>query len=168
MKILTGAGVEKLNASAKGVNATIKGKDGKVDDREFSHVIVAIGIVPNTENIGLEALGVKTDRGHIVTDGYGRTNVEGIYAIGDVTGPPWLAHKASHEGVVCVEAIAGQKPHPHARPGTSRAAPIRGRRSPASASPKPRRRKPATRSRSANSPSSATARRSRWARPRAS
>ena len=55
---------------------------------------------------------MKTDRGHIVTDGYGRTNVEGIYAIGDVTGPPWLAHKASHEGVVCVEAIAGKKPHP--------------------------------------------------------
>ena len=56
--------------------------------------------------------GVKTDRGHIVTDGYARTSVEGIYAIGDVTGPPWLAHKASHEGVVCVEAIAGRKPHP--------------------------------------------------------
>ena len=55
---------------------------------------------------------MKTDRGHIVVDGYGRTNVEGIYAIGDVTGPPWLAHKASHEGVVCVEAIAGKKPHP--------------------------------------------------------
>jgi dihydrolipoamide dehydrogenase len=65
--------------------------------------------VPNSEGIGLGALGVKTERGHIVTDGYGRTNVDGIYAIGDVTGPPWLAHKASHEGVVCVEAIAGVK-----------------------------------------------------------
>ena len=113
MTIHVGSGVDKLEATAKGVKATIKG----AGEQEFSHAIVAIGIVPNSENIGLEALGVKTDRGHIVTDGYGRTNVEGIYAIGDVTGPPWLAHKASHEGVVCVEAIvaagrAGKKPHP--------------------------------------------------------
>ena len=108
MKLHVGSGVDALEVGKAGVKATIKG----VGVEEFSHVIVAIGIVPNTENIGLEALGVKTDRGHIVTDGYGRTNVEGIYAIGDVTGPPWLAHKASHEGVVCVEAIAGQKPHP--------------------------------------------------------
>ncbi len=77
----------------------------------FSHVIVAIGIVPNTEGIGLEALGVKTERGHIVTDGACRTNVEGLYAIGDVTAPPWLAHKASHEGVIAAEAIAGGHPH---------------------------------------------------------
>jgi dihydrolipoamide dehydrogenase len=108
MKILTSSGVEKLKAGSGGVTATLKG--GEV--QQFSHAIVAIGIVPNTEGLGLEALGVKTDRGHIATDGYGRTNVEGIYAIGDVTGPPWLAHKASHEGVVCVEAIAGRKPHP--------------------------------------------------------
>jgi dihydrolipoamide dehydrogenase len=108
MKLHVSSGVEKLETGPNGVKATLKG--GEVQD--FSHAIVAIGIVPNTEGIGLEALGVKTDRGHIVTDGYGRTNVEGIYAIGDVTGPPWLAHKASHEGVVCVEAIAGQKPHP--------------------------------------------------------
>jgi len=112
MKIHLSSGVEKLEASASGVKAAIKGKDGKVETADFSHAIVAIGIVPNSENIGLEALGVKTDRGHIATDGYGRTNVEGVYAIGDVTGPPWLAHKASHEGVVCVEAIAGRKPHP--------------------------------------------------------
>ncbi len=112
MTIHTGAGVEKLEAGSKGVNAAIKGKDGKVETAEFSHAIVAVGIAPNTENIGLEALGVKTERGHIVTDAYGRTNVEGIYAIGDVTGPPWLAHKASHEGVVCVEALAGKTPHP--------------------------------------------------------
>jgi dihydrolipoamide dehydrogenase len=112
MTIHVGAGVEKLEASKTGVKAAIKDKDGKVSTAEFSHAIVAVGIVPNTENIGLEALGVKTDRGHIVTDGYGRTNVDGIHAIGDVTGPPWLAHKASHEGVVCVEAIAGLKPHP--------------------------------------------------------
>jgi dihydrolipoamide dehydrogenase len=112
IKIVTGAGVEKIETSAKSVKATIKGKDGKSETQEYSHVIVAIGIVPNTEEIGLEKLEVKTDRGHIVTDGYARTNVEGIYAIGDVTGAPWLAHKASHEGVVCVEAIAGEKPHP--------------------------------------------------------
>ena len=111
LTIHVGAGVEKLEASKTGVKAAIKDKDGKVSTAEFSHAIVAVGIVPNTETIGLEALGVKTDRGHIVTDGYGRTNVEGIYAIGDVTGPPWLAHKASHEGVVCVEALAGLKPH---------------------------------------------------------
>jgi dihydrolipoamide dehydrogenase len=109
MTIHVGAGVEKLDVGAKGVKAVIKGKDGKSGSQDFSHVIVAVGIAANTENIGLEALGVKTDRGHILTDGYGRTNVEGIYAIGDVTGPPWLAHKASHEGVVCVEAIAGVK-----------------------------------------------------------
>jgi len=108
MKIHVGAGVDKLEVSNTGVKATIKGAG--VED--FSHVIVAVGIAPNTENIGLEALGVKTDRGHIVTDGYGRTNVETILAIGDVTGPPWLAHKAMHEGVVCVEALAGKKPHP--------------------------------------------------------
>ena len=108
MKIHVSSGVEKLESGPNGVKAAIKG----AGEQEFSHAIVAIGIAANTENIGLEALGVKTERGHIVVDGYGRTNVEGIYAIGDVTGPPWLAHKASHEGVVCVEAIAGGKPHP--------------------------------------------------------
>jgi dihydrolipoamide dehydrogenase len=112
MTIHVGAGVEKLEASKTGVKAAIKDKDGKLSTSDYSHAIVAIGIVPNTEGIGLEALGVKTDRGHIVVDGYGRTNVDGICAIGDVTGPPWLAHKAMHEGVVCVEALAGEKPHP--------------------------------------------------------
>src|SRR3954470_15489531 len=87
MKIHVSSGVEKLEPGKDGVKATLKG--GATDT--FSHAIVAIGIVPNTEGIGLEALGVKTDRGHIVTDGYGRTNVDGLYAIGDVTGPPWLA-----------------------------------------------------------------------------
>jgi dihydrolipoamide dehydrogenase len=108
MTIHTSSGVDKLEVGATGVKATLKG--GAVE--EFSHAIVAIGIVPNAEGLGLEALGVKTERGHIVTDGFGRTGVEGIYAIGDVTGPPWLAHKASHEGVVCIEAIAGKNPHP--------------------------------------------------------
>lgn len=112
IKLLVGTGLEALTPNAKGVTAKIKGKDGTVTTEEFSHAIVAIGIVPNTENIGIEALGIETDRGHIKVDGYARTNVEGIYAIGDVTGAPWLAHKASHEGVVCVEAIAGLKPHP--------------------------------------------------------
>ncbi|MBA2920421.1 dihydrolipoyl dehydrogenase [Sphingomonas sp. MAH-20] len=111
MKTMTGAGVEKLEVGANGVKASVKGKDGKTVTDEFSHVIVAIGIVPNTENIGLETLGVKTDRGHIVTDGMCRTNVDGIWAIGDVTAPPWLAHKASHEGVIAAEAIAGKRPH---------------------------------------------------------
>ncbi|WP_338425472.1 dihydrolipoyl dehydrogenase [Sphingopyxis kveilinensis] len=111
MTIHTGAGVEELKATANGVSAKIKGKDGKVESAEFSHAIVAIGIVPNTENIGLEALGVKTTKGHIDTDAMCRTNVPGIWAIGDVTAPPWLAHKAMHESVIAVEAIAGNHPH---------------------------------------------------------
>lgn len=118
MKILTGAGVEALKASANGVSAKIKTRDGKTADHDFTHCIVAIGIVPNSENIGLEMLKVETDRGHIKTDGMCRTNVPGIYAIGDITAPPWLAHKASHEGVIAAEAIAqslGNKDvHPHA------------------------------------------------------
>jgi len=111
MNIMTGAGVEKLDVSAKGVKAAIKDAKGKTETTEFSHVIVAVGIVPNTEDIGLEALGIKTDRGHIVTNAMCQTSVEGFFAIGDVTQPPWLAHKASHEGVIAVEAIAGGHPH---------------------------------------------------------
>src|SRR5919112_711445 len=118
LTILTSAGVESLKADAKGVVATIKTSDGKTAEQRFSHCIVAVGIVPNTENIGLEPLGVKTTKGHVDTDPYGRTNVPGIWAIGDVTGPPWLAHKASHEGVTAADAIAqelGNKDvHPHA------------------------------------------------------
>ena len=87
------------------------GKDGKVIASEFTHCIVAIGIVPNTENIGLEALGVEMDRGFLKTDPMCRTNVPGLWAIGDITAPPWLAHKASHEGVIAAEAIAGGHPH---------------------------------------------------------
>ncbi len=109
--ILTGAGVESLSATATGVTAKIKTKDGASADHAFSHAIVAVGIVPNTESIGLETLGIETNRGHIVTDPMCRTNVPGIWAIGDVTAPPWLAHKASHEGVIAVEAIAGLHPH---------------------------------------------------------
>ena len=118
LTILTSAGVESLKADAKGVAAKIKTSDGKTSEQRFSHCIVAVGIVPNTENIGLEALGVKTTKGHIDTDAYCRTSVPDIWAIGDVTAPPWLAHKASHEGVTAAEAIAkelGNKdadPHP--------------------------------------------------------
>ena len=107
MTIVTGAKVSDVKPGATGVSATITTADGTATTDSYSHVIVAIGIVPNTENIGLEALGVKTDRGHIVTDGYGATGVPGLWAIGDVTGPPWLAHKASHEGVIAVEKMAG-------------------------------------------------------------
>jgi len=116
MTILTGAGVESLKADSKGVAATIKTSDGKSAEQRFSHAIVAVGIVPNTENIGLEALGVKTTKGHIDTDGHCRTNVPGIWAIGDVTAPPWLAHKASHEGVTAAEAIAKELGHKDAHP----------------------------------------------------
>lgn len=111
MKIMTGAGVESLKATATGISASIKGKDGKVTPSEFTHCIVAIGIVPNTENIGLEALGVNMDRGFLKTDPMCRTNVPGLWAIGDITAPPWLAHKASHEGVIAAETIAGGHPH---------------------------------------------------------
>ena len=110
IKILTNTKVSKLEKKADSVLATID--DGKNPQaREFDRVISAVGVVGNTENLGLEKLGVKTERGSIVTDGYGRTNVPGIYAIGDVAGPPMLAHKAEHEGVVCVEAIKGLHPH---------------------------------------------------------
>ncbi|MDE2412026.1 MAG: dihydrolipoyl dehydrogenase [Sphingomonadales bacterium] len=112
MRLVTGASIESLETGTGGVTATIRTADGAVETSEYSHAIVAVGIVPNTENIGLEALGVALDRGHIVNDGYGRTNVEGILAIGDVAGPPWLAHKAMHEAIICVEKLAGQNPHP--------------------------------------------------------
>jgi len=117
INILTGTGIDDLKATAKGVTAKIKGGDGKVSSQEFSHCIVAIGIVPNSEDIGLEALGIKTEKGHIKTDGMCRTSANGVWAIGDITAPPWLAHKASHEGVIAAEAIAqalGNKDvHPH-------------------------------------------------------
>jgi len=107
MKIKTGTSVAGLKKSAGSVAATLKAKDGAVEELTVERVILAIGITGNVENLGLEAAGVKTDRGHIVIDEWCRTAAPGIYAIGDVAGPPWLAHKASHEGVVCVEKIAG-------------------------------------------------------------
>ena len=112
IKILTGAKVTKLDKKTNSVVASIDDGKGKPQSLEFERVISAVGVVGNIENLGLEALGVKLERGTIVTDGYGKTNVAGIYAIGDVAGPPMLAHKAEHEGVICVEAIKGLKPHP--------------------------------------------------------
>jgi dihydrolipoamide dehydrogenase len=110
IEIMTGAkvtGVEK----GETLKATIE-KAGKTQIRDVDRIISAVGVVGNIEKLGLEELGVKTERGTVVIDGFGRTNVDGIYAIGDVAGPPMLAHKAEHEGVVCVEAIAGLHPHP--------------------------------------------------------
>ena len=112
IKILTGAKVTKLDKKADSVTATIDDGKGATQTLTVDRVIAAVGVVGNIENIGLEKLGVKTDRGTIVIDGMCRTNVPGIYAIGDVAGPPMLAHKAEHEGVICVEAIKGLHPHP--------------------------------------------------------
>jgi len=112
IKILTSTKVTKLEKKADSVVATIDDGKAKPAVAEFERVISAVGVVGNIENLGLEGLGVKTDRGMIVIDGFCRTNVPGIYAIGDVAGPPMLAHKAEHEGVVCVEAIKGLDPHP--------------------------------------------------------
>jgi dihydrolipoamide dehydrogenase len=119
MTIHTKAGVSKIETDDSGVKATIKDSDGKESVQEFSHVIVAVGVVPNVENLGLEECGIEPDqRFHIKTDAMCRTNVAGIWAIGDVTAPPWLAHKASHEGVIAAEAIAqalgNTDVHPHA------------------------------------------------------
>jgi dihydrolipoamide dehydrogenase len=112
MKILTGAKVTKIERKGDGVLATIDDGKGGTQSLSIERVISAVGVVGNIEGLGLEKLGVKTDRGAIVVDGHGRTNVVGVYAIGDVAGPPMLAHKAEHEGVICVEAIKGLAPHP--------------------------------------------------------
>jgi dihydrolipoamide dehydrogenase len=112
MKILTSAKVTRLDKKADSVTAHVEDGKGGKQTFEIERVISAVGVVGNVEGLGLEKLGVKTDRGTIVIDGFCRTNVPGIYAIGDVAGPPMLAHKAEHEGVICVEAIKGLKPHP--------------------------------------------------------
>ena len=110
MKIITGSSVDKITKGKDIVTATIKNaKTGKVQEITVERVISAVGIVGNSENLGLETLGIKVERGHIAADGYGATNVAGIYAIGDVVQGPWLAHKASHEAIICVEKIAGVK-----------------------------------------------------------
>ncbi len=107
MKLKTRSTVSALKSGKDNVAATVKDASGKEASENFDRVILAVGITGNTEKIGLEKVGVQVDRGHIVIDEWGETGVPGIYAIGDVAGPPWLAHKASHEGVVCVEKIAG-------------------------------------------------------------
>ncbi|KQR67948.1 dihydrolipoyl dehydrogenase [Rhizobium sp. Leaf341] len=107
MKILLEAKVSKVEKGADSVTAHVEKKDGTIEKITADRMISAVGVVGNIENLGLEALGVKTDRGCIVIDGYGKTNVPGLYAIGDVAGPPMLAHKAEHEAVICIEKIAG-------------------------------------------------------------
>ena len=111
MKIRTKTMVKNLDRGARLVTAHIE-QDGKITTEAFDTVISAVGIVGNVENLGLEALGVEVDQTHITTDAYCRTAVAGVYAIGDVAGAPWLAHKASHEGVMVAEMIAGGTPHP--------------------------------------------------------
>jgi len=108
MKILTSAKVSALKPGKNNVKATIEA-GGKKTDETYDRVILAVGITGNVENIGLEGTKVKAEKGHIVVDEWLRTGEPGVYAIGDVVGPPWLAHKAMHEGVICVEKIAGQK-----------------------------------------------------------
>lgn len=109
MKILLEAKVAKVEKAADSITAHVEMKDGTVEKITADRMISAVGVQANVEGIGLEGVGVKTDRGFIVIDGYGKTNVPGIYAIGDVAGPPMLAHKAEHEAVICVEKIAGEK-----------------------------------------------------------
>jgi dihydrolipoamide dehydrogenase len=111
IKILTNAKVTKLDKKSDSVTATVE-EGGKTQQITAERVISAVGVTGNIENLGLEKLGVKTERGVIVVDKFNKTSVPGVYAIGDVAGPPMLAHKAEHEGVVCIEAIKGLDPHP--------------------------------------------------------
>jgi len=111
MKILTGAAVKSVSKNADSVTVTVESA-GKSQQITVDRMISAVGIVGNVENLGLEGTGVKVDRTHVVIDQWCQTGEPGVYAIGDIAGPPWLAHKASHEGVVCVEKIAGLHPHP--------------------------------------------------------
>lgn len=115
MKIRTGTTVKAVTKGKNSVTAHLETKDGKKEDITVDRIIVAIGIVANTEGLGLESTKVKIERGHIVVNDVMATHEPGIYAIGDVTGAPWLAHKASHEGIICIEAIAGKHPHPMKR-----------------------------------------------------
>jgi dihydrolipoamide dehydrogenase len=109
MKIRTSTTVEKLEKGADNVTATLKAKDGKSETLSVDRVILAVGIVGNVENIGLEAAGIKVDRTHVAVNEWGETGTAGVWAIGDLVGAPWLAHKAMHEGVIVAERIAGVK-----------------------------------------------------------
>lgn len=111
MKIVTGASVKSLKTGKDNVTAEID-KGGKTETLTVDRVILAVGIVGNVEDIGLDGTKVKVEKTHVVTGPFSETDEPGVYAIGDLTGPPWLAHKASHEGVICVEKIAGMTPHP--------------------------------------------------------
>ncbi len=108
LKIHAATTVEKLDKANGQVTATMKSADGSTQQLTVDRVILAVGIVGNVENLGLEELGITVDRTHVVVDEWSQTNVAGVYAIGDLSGAPWLAHKASHEGIICVEKIAGQ------------------------------------------------------------
>ena len=112
VKIMTSTKVVKVEKGANDVTCTVEDDKGVKQSLKAERMISAVGVVCNTENLGLEKIGMKLDRGAIVTDGHGRTNVPGVYAIGDVAGPPMLAHKAEHEGVICVETIKGLHTHP--------------------------------------------------------
>jgi dihydrolipoamide dehydrogenase len=111
MKILTGARVQGVRKNADSITAVIEA-GGKVQEITADRLISAVGIVGNVEDIGFEGTKVKVEKTHVVTDPFGNTGEPGVYAIGDLTGPPWLAHKASHEAIICIEAIAGKHPHP--------------------------------------------------------
>jgi dihydrolipoamide dehydrogenase len=111
MKLMTGARVQGVRKGADSVTAVIEA-GGKVQEITADRLISAVGIVGNVEDLGLEGTKVKVDRTHVVIDAYGNTGEPGVYAIGDLCGPPWLAHKASHEAIICIEAIAGKHPHP--------------------------------------------------------
>src|SRR5690606_23400961 len=100
MKLVTSASVKELKTGKDNVTAVVEEKGGKTSDITVDRVILAVGITGNVENLGLEDAGVKVEKGHVVTDEWGYTGVKGVYAIGDLTGAPWLAHKASHEGVI--------------------------------------------------------------------
>ncbi|TGD97969.1 dihydrolipoyl dehydrogenase [Methylobacterium nonmethylotrophicum] len=112
IRILTGAKVTRVAKGQDAVTATVETEGGKTQEITAEKLISAVGVVGNIENLGLEKLGVTIERGIVATDGLGRTSVPGIYAIGDVAGPPMLAHKAEHEGVICVETIKGLHTHP--------------------------------------------------------
>lgn len=115
IKLLNKTEVLQTNPKGKGVEVKYRDESGKTHDEMFDRVISAVGVVANTEGLGLEKTKVKIERGVIKTNGYMETDEPGVYAIGDVVSAPWLAHKASHEGVICVEKIAGLKPHPMKR-----------------------------------------------------
>ncbi len=112
IKIHTETSVTGVEKSGETATATVKAKDGSTSSIEVDRVILAVGIVGNTEHLGLEENGIQVDRGHVVINAYGETGVPGVYAIGDLVGPPWLAHKASHEGTMVAEHIAGMAVHP--------------------------------------------------------